>query len=59
MAQQGCATGQGMVLYLIPRPPLSAVMHEMTTQAQKGNNITLQGNTMQSCTQRRHVFGTK
>ena len=45
---QGCAAGQGMVFYLPPRPPRDDDMLEMTTDAQEGNNKTLQGNTMQS-----------
>jgi len=51
---QGCAAGQGMVFYLPPRPPPlpppGAENLEMTTDAQEGNNKTLQGliNTMQS-----------
>ena len=45
---QGYAAGQGMVFYLPPRPPRGAVMLVMTTDAQEGNNKTLQGNTMQS-----------
>ena len=49
---QGCAAGQGM-FYLPappPCPPRGAHMLDMTTDAQEGNNKTLQGliNTMQS-----------
>lgn len=48
---QGCAAGQGM-FYLPPPPcpPRGADMLDMTTDAQEGNNKTLQGliNTMQS-----------
>ena len=49
---QGCAAGQGM-FYPPPPPPCpprGADMLDMTTDAQEGNNKTLQGliNTMQS-----------
>ena len=49
---QGCAAGQGM-FYLPPPPPCpprGADMLDMTTDAQEGNNKTLQSliNTMQS-----------
>ena len=50
---QGCAAGQGMFYLPTPPPPRSprgADMLDMTTDAQEGNNKTLQGliNTMQS-----------
>ena len=45
---QGYAVWQGMVFYLPTRPPRGAVMLVLTTDAQEGNNKTLQGNTMQS-----------
>lgn len=47
---QGCAAGQGMFYLPPPRPPRGADMLDMTTDAQEGNNKTLQGliNTMQS-----------
>ena len=47
---QGCAAGQGMFYLPPPCPPRGADMLDMTTDAQEGNNKTLQGliNTMQS-----------
>ena len=42
------AVWQGMVFYIPTRPPRGAVMLVLTTDAQEGNNKTLQGNTMQS-----------